>query len=250
VARHLDILLVDETPYFRELGALFLARSGQVRAVPDAKCAFEAVEAAIPDLVIADLDARGDGDQRLLTQLRELPQLAQKPFIALIGDHSAEAHALATRAGATDVLTKPLSRSALLESVGRLARQDGPVGRPRAPLREPVRIRLDAGDCWGTLRNVSRSGVFVDAPGVFAQEIAAQGELEIDFRLPGTQQLFSPTAEVVWRQPLDADTAASENAENPSAHVGLGMRFLALDADSLHELDDFVHEFAAPNING
>ena len=94
------------------------------------------------------------------------------------------------------------------------------------PLSEPLQLQVAGASTLGTLRNVSRGGVFVDAP----EPIAADVEVRLDFSLPGTNRTLEPTAQVAWR---------AEPRDHPLG-VGLGMRFLGLDSASVRVLEEFV----------
>ncbi len=56
------ILLADDAPMFRELGSVFLARSGRVVTAEDGHQGLEALRTEKPSVVVADLDMpRMDG---------------------------------------------------------------------------------------------------------------------------------------------------------------------------------------------
>jgi hypothetical protein len=77
----------------------------------------------------------------------------------------------------------------------------------------PVHIRAANAEAWGTSRNLSRGGMFVECEG----DVGAD-ELGLEFRLPGSADPLCPTARVIWRRP------------QAGAPTGLGVRFLELDA--------------------
>jgi uncharacterized protein (TIGR02266 family) len=225
------ILLVDDTPWFRELGAVFLARSGRVVTAGAASEALVSARAQRPDLVIADYSMPGASGADLCRALRNDPELRDIPVIIVIRGNDPADHACAVRSGANDVLTKPLSRFSLLESVSRLTRAGSPGGQPRVPMSEPLQLRIADTRTHATLRNVSRGGVFIDAP----EPIARNVEVSLDFCLPGTKRRLEPTAQVVW----------SAAPRNHPLGVGLGMRFLDLDTPSVRLLEEFVFANAA-----
>jgi len=173
-----------------------------------------------------DLELSGCDGAELCRQIRKHPDLAWTPVVIAIGSRSPAEHARAIRAGATDVLTKPLSESALLESVSRLTHTDRPQGRPRVEVAAPVQI--DGASAWGTLRNLSRGGAFVETP----SPIASNREVRLDFRVPGSRRAVHPTARVVW----------SRRSTTQDRPVGQGLQFLDVDRASLSAIEQFVGE--------
>ena len=92
-----------------------------------------------------------------------------------------------------------------------------------------VQIRRANAEAWGTARNLSRGGIFVEAEA----PVAPGAEVALEFTLPETTVWLSPTAEVVWRR--------ESHGELPA---GLGLRFLALDGASARQIDSYVYERA------
>jgi DNA-binding response OmpR family regulator len=162
-------------------------------------------------------------------EIRSAPASAGTAVVVLAGG-DAEEHARAVRAGASDVLAKPISRLALVESVQRFLCDGWPRGLPRAPLDAPVQVRAAGASRWATARNVSRGGMFLEGESLPADP----GELALEFALPDGPRRLAPTAQVVWRR--------SPRGDRP----GAGVRFVALDRESAHRLDAFVHEHSAP----
>ena len=89
----------------------------------------------------------------------------------------------------------------------------------------PGRIRTAGSQQEGTLRNLSRGGVFVEA----SCDLPVDSEVELAFRLPETDTEVVARATVVWHR-LDEGVP------------GFGARFLDLDRDLAGHLDDYVHE--------
>ncbi|MCG8588154.1 MAG: response regulator [Proteobacteria bacterium] len=228
------ILIVDDVSIFRELGALFLARSGRVLTAEDAMRGWELVECHRPDLVICDLEMPGADGASLCRRIKQHPEHRPTPVVLMLGTNTAEARARAVRAGADDLLGKPISRVHLIETVNRYLRYEVVRGLPRVDLDVPVRLVVDGGrsalpakERWGTLRNVSRDGVFVEMP----ETLEPRTEVELQFALPDAGREFASTALVVWRS--DRGVPGLE---------GMGLRFLDIDSDSAHALEDYVLE--------
>ncbi len=125
------ILVVDDAPVFRELGSLFLARSGQVITASYGGEALVAMERERPDVVMTDLHMPGmDGDV-LCREIKSDPNLCQTPVIVVTGGVSADERSRAVLAGADDVISKPIRRSALIQAVNRLLLASSCQGLPR-----------------------------------------------------------------------------------------------------------------------
>jgi uncharacterized protein (TIGR02266 family) len=227
------ILVVDDTPLFRDLESLFLARSGRVITARDANEGLAALRRERPDVAVIDLHMPGTGGDALCRTIKADPELSSTPVILVTGSDAPEDHALAIRAGADDVLAKPLSRVTLIHAVNRFLRTPVLRGLARVRLETAVRIRLPDEDAWGTARNLSRGGIFVE----LEHAISPSTEVELEFRLPDAPTPLAPTAQVVWHRP-----------GAPGAPMGLGLQFLALDGASAHQIEAFVYEHlpAAP----
>jgi len=222
------LLVVDDSPIFLELESTFLSRIGRVTIARTAKEALELAQRERPDVVIADLHMPEIPGDILCRNLKSDPDLARTPVILVTGHNHAEDHERAVRAGADDVVNKPINRLQLIQAVNRFL---------KLAVRGLVRVSLEADVCvdrggqqvWGRARNVSRGGMFIES------EITPDPstELELDFKLPDSNRPISPTAQVVWRRSARSGSAS-----------GIGVRFLKLDPDASREIDDFVYERA------
>jgi len=224
------ILIVDDVPLFRELEALFLARCGRVVTASSAGQALEIAARECPAVIVLDAHLPDVGGEELCRRLKRRAPMTQVPIVIVTGSGTAEEYAAAIRAGADDVLPKPLSRMALVETVQRFTRFPEPRGLPRADFRTPVHIRAKGTEAWGTARNLSRGGMFVEC-----EEAPPSDEVELEFRLPGCADPLRPSALVVWRRSGD------------DVPPGFGVRFVALDAPAARRLDAYVHEWAHPD---
>jgi len=223
------ILFVDDVAMFRELGALFLARSGKVVTAADGEEALAIARKDRPVMILSDLAMPGMDGSELCAAVKMDPELSGIPVILIMASELAADHARAIHAGADDVLSKPLNRVTLLETVNRFLRFSSVRGLPRVEIDAPVRIRCGAIESWGQARNVSRGGLFVEA----ALSVPPRAEVALEFELPDTLQRFAPTARVVWQR--------NDQGGQPP---GIGLRFVGLDARSARYLDDYVHERA------
>ena len=223
------ILMVDDVPMFRELGALFLARTGKVLLAGDGQQALDIVRRQRPDLVIADLRMPHMEGDDLCRAIRAESEIEQTPVIIMISPASAGDRTRAVLAGANDVLDKPLGRVALTECVNRFLRHGLGEGLPRVDLKAPVRMLNDVGEAWGTVRNISRGGIFIESDAWFSPRT----EVCLRFKLPDAESdmELAPLAQVVWHK----------QEATPHLPKGMGMRFLEIDAKTMRSVDDYVY---------
>jgi DNA-binding response OmpR family regulator len=161
------ILLVDDLEMFRELGAIFLARSGPVDLASSAVEAREIASDRPPRIVIADMHLPDMPGTELCRLFKTQPEFEEPRVLLLARPDSREDHAEAVRAGADEVLFKPLERDSLIASVRRLTDFSTPRGLPRARIDQRVEITARGTRVEGNVRNVSRGGALVDTSAHF-----------------------------------------------------------------------------------
>lgn len=221
------ILVADDAPMFREIETVFLGRTAQIVTACDGDEALEIAERDRPDLVLTDLSMGNvDGDE-FCRNLRAHPDLRRTPVVIVTSGRSDE-HERAVRAGADDVVEKPLNRVLLLQVVNRLLRQTV-RGLPRVVLETDVRVREGTTEGWARSRNISRGGMFIEAE----TPLEPDTELDLEFCVPDTDHWLRPTARVAWRRP-DPETGIT----------GLGLQFLKLDRHASRWLEEYVYEMA------
>lgn len=225
------ILVVDDLPMFRELGSIFLSRYGRVITAATGGETLEAVRRERPDVIVLDFHLPDMDSETLCREILALGSPERPGMVVAICNGDSADHERAIRAGATDVLTKPLSRVSLVETVNRLIRFPEVRGMARVDHAATVRVLMEEGERWGTMRNLSRGGMYLEA----SWSAPPESEMQLEFRLPEVGKPLSPTAKVIWsRTRLDGVVA------------GMGVRFLALDAASARTLDSFVYERFVP----
>ncbi len=223
------ILLVDDAALFRDLGSLFLARTGEVVTARDGVEALARIAHERPQVVVADLDMpRLDGAE-LCRRIKAAPEMRAIPVILVTSGDEAEHRARAVRAGADDVIAKPISRIALIQAVNRFLRGTGLRGLTRVPMVAEVHIHGVVDVSHGIARNLSRGGIFIEVE----RTANPDTEVQLQFELPDSRAPIAPTAEIIWCRPRTADHAA-----------GMGMRFLALDRSSAMRIDEYVYQRA------
>lgn len=226
MARRRTILIVDDIPMFRELGSVFLARTGIVITANDGKQGLETTRRQRPDLVITDLHMPEMDGAQLCREIKADPELEDIPVIIMVGSSDPQDRGTAVRAGADDLLPKPLSRIALVDAVTRFLAYDLVRGLPRVEVEAPVCLTAGEETSFGVLRNLSRGGAFVEIERVLEPET----EVELQFALPDGRLEVAPSAEVVWQRP-------------PNGHPpGVGLRFLDFEGRAARLLDDYVWE--------
>jgi uncharacterized protein (TIGR02266 family) len=166
--------------------------------------------------------------------------LASTPFLMLVSGAGGSERKLAIRAGADDVLAKPLSRASLISAVARYLSASRVCGLPRIDLAVPVTLTVADRDERGVVRNLSRGGLFVET----GCRLSADEEVGLRFRLPGSSSLLAPSAFVVWCSEGGHRAAAGSLSQRPVR--GVGLRFLQIDSPSVRTLEDFVYTQGGP----
>ena len=105
------VVLVDDDSAITMMGELLLARAGiaPVHVFNDGASALGHMQAALPDLLITDLNMPGMSGADLLAAVRGHAKLSQIPVVVLTADGRADHHDQLLRAGATQVWLKPFS---------------------------------------------------------------------------------------------------------------------------------------------
>jgi CheY-like chemotaxis protein len=222
------ILVVDDAPMFRELESLFLARSGRVITAADGEEALATARRERPDVIVTDLSMPGLSGDVLCRRIKRDPDLGRTPVIIVTSQHDGAEHERAVRAGADDVVEKPVNRVSLIQTVNHFLRL-AERGLVRVPLETDVKLALPGQETWGRSRNISRGGIFVELSHASPEP---ETELQIEFALPDAGAPLSPTAKVVWRR-LESE-----------ARAGVGLQFLRLGGNAARLLDEFIYERA------
>ena len=115
-----DILIVDDEADIRDLISDLLEDEGySARTAHDADSAFQAIEAAAPDLIILDIWLQGsrmDGIEILKSVKRDNPGI---PIVIISGHGNIEVAVAAVRQGAYDFIEKPFNMDQLMVVVTR-----------------------------------------------------------------------------------------------------------------------------------
>jgi DNA-binding response OmpR family regulator len=138
--KKIRILIIDDDIGFRDLLRLHLsARGYQVQVAEDGVTGGRALLAETPDLIISDVNMPFLDGFELLSLMRGDESTAAIPVILLSGRSDGDTMAKAVELGASDFLTKPVTRDQLLESVEAcLARAKGRSAPPDYGSTPPV----------------------------------------------------------------------------------------------------------------
>ncbi len=221
------ILLADDAAMFRELGAVFLARTGRVVSAANGYQSLDLLHTEKPSVIVADLDMPCMDGEELCRRIKSDPETAHLPVILVTSTD--DGHQRAVSAGADDVIAKPISRIMLIQAVNRFLSEQPVRGLTRVTLDAPVHIVHPREHHWGVVRNLSRGGLYVEA----GTPMAPSTEVSLEFELPDDDLPLAPTARVVWRR-----------EGRPNQPAGMGLQFLSLDRESADRLDSFVYQHA------
>jgi two-component system KDP operon response regulator KdpE len=147
------ILVVDdEEQILRAVRRALVARGYEVVTASDGEEGLAELEAAMPDLVVLDLNLPGiDG----MDVCRRIRTWSKVPILILSVREDEAGKVQALDLGADDYLTKPFGVEELLARVRALLRRSRPEDAP-PPVFEVEGLRIDLGD-----RRISREGVDV-----------------------------------------------------------------------------------------
>jgi CheY-like chemotaxis protein len=120
-----QILVIDDDDQIRSFLVEALGAFGfEVSQAKDGQAALRIIEAAVPDLIISDIDMPCLDGYGLLGAVRDMPNAAAVPFILMTGTDSRKRFRRGMVSGADDYLLKPFTATDLVEAVlSRMARQ-------------------------------------------------------------------------------------------------------------------------------
>ena len=120
-----NILVIDDDAEVRDVVVKTLRHFGfGTRDAEDGRAGIELALAETPDLIICDIRMPKLDGFKTLSAIRDLPEVANVPFIFLTANIDKDSMRRGMTSGADDYLTKPFTQEELLEAVtSRLARQ-------------------------------------------------------------------------------------------------------------------------------
>lgn len=121
------IVVIEDDVGFLDLLRVHLASAGhEVLAAQDAALGLRAVITEGPDLILLDLTVPYLDGFEMIKALRNDPATQRIPVVVLTGRGDDETYAEARRLGASQFLTKPVTRDALIRAI------DTQLGAPKA----------------------------------------------------------------------------------------------------------------------
>jgi CheY-like chemotaxis protein len=110
------VLLVEDAPFLRyAFGRLLRLHGFEVMEANDGREALECVDAFQPELVVTDLMMPVMDGVELIERLRANPATASLPVVAITADATESTERKARKAGAIDIITKPIDLPVLLD---------------------------------------------------------------------------------------------------------------------------------------
>ncbi len=144
------VLVVDDDPHIRDLLSFALGKAGmRVSEAEDGEAAFAAVERAVPDLMILDINMPRLDGLDLCRRLRGSGgALAHLPILFLSSRDDAVDRIVGIEIGGDDYVVKPFSPREVVARVGAILKRGVPAPPPLpASVLRQGRLRLD-GDAW------------------------------------------------------------------------------------------------------
>jgi putative two-component system response regulator len=121
------VLLVEDAPFLRyAFGRLLRLQGFDVREANDGQDALDCLAEFRPQLVLTDLMMPVMGGLDLIKILRERPETAMIPVVAITADATRQVEEQARKAGAADFIAKPVDLPELLQRLRMLI----PAGTP------------------------------------------------------------------------------------------------------------------------
>lgn len=140
---HTLLLADDSVTIQRVIELTFADEDVDVVAVSDGDQAIQRIEAAPPDIVLADIGMPGKNGYEVAQHIRQTPRLAHIPVVLLTGAFEPVDQARADEAGCNGVLAKPFEPQLVIGRVKELlaksqARTDGSATETAPPWSEPT----------------------------------------------------------------------------------------------------------------
>ena len=135
---HTLLLADDSVTIQRVIELTFADEDVDVVAVSDGDQAIQRIEAAPPDIVLADIGMPGKNGYEVAQHIRQSPRLAHIPVVLLTGAFEPVDQARAAEAGCDGVLAKPFEPQLVIGRVKELlakshSKADAPVAAPAMP---------------------------------------------------------------------------------------------------------------------
>jgi CheY-like chemotaxis protein len=207
-----NILIVDDDPNTRQLYKALLTPFGHaVREAVDGVDGLSLAQTTKPDLILSDIVMPSMNGYEFVCALRKLPGLDAIPVIFQSASFlDREAHALGTKCGVYDFISKPCEPERVLETVNRVLRLPLALAPPPSltPTKDPIPLLIDA---------FHEKGMELDTA---KMRLAALLELGLQMSYcTAPQELLETTARAA-RKIIGADYAAVGTLEDNDAEFG------------------------------
>ena len=121
------IVVIEDDVGFLDLLRVHLVSAGhEVRAAEDAVLGLRAIITEAPDLILLDLNVPYLDGFEMIKALRNDPATTEIPVVVLTARADDETFAEARRLGASQFLTKPVTRDALIRAIDTQLAASGP----------------------------------------------------------------------------------------------------------------------------
>lgn len=128
-ARDVCVLVVEDNPINQKMmTALFAALDIDIHIAEDGRSGVEMARELRPECIFMDLQMPEMNGFEATRQIRQIPELADTPIVALSADAFSEQRQAAYEAGITDYLTKPLFIDKLVPVLNKYLRRDTSTG--------------------------------------------------------------------------------------------------------------------------
>ena len=210
---HTLLLADDSVTIQRVIELTFADEDVQVIAVSDGDQAIARIDAAPPDIILADVGMPGKSGYEVAEHVKQSPHLAHIPVVLLTGAFEPIDQARAAEAGCEGVLAKPFEPQAVIGRVKQLLSRSGQgpkrIEAPKAPNAPPP------AEVFGA----SVADELFGAPRPASPVPASAGELNNYFdRLDQAfANLASPSSPARNEPPADADWFQTLNTPGAAA---------------------------------
>ena len=117
------VFIVDDNDANLTLAASILEEKYRVLTMPSAQKMLSLLEKKLPDLILLDIEMPEMTGMEAIVQLKENPKWKEIPVVFLTGWIDDKVRAEAMKAGALDIIGKPIVHSVLLECVMKYIKQ-------------------------------------------------------------------------------------------------------------------------------
>ena len=223
----MNILLVDDTELFLDLGKSFLSRSSftvsTARSGPEA---LMAIRSSRPTLVILDLLMPGmDGDE-VCRKIKSDPLTNTIPIIMVCSNQNPELRERCYAAGCDAFVSKPLRKDEVLDAIEKtviIAKRRF----PRIPTHLLSNVTHDGETSQLWIQSISRGGIFLETD----PPPPVDTDMEVTFSLPGVKEKINAKVKVRWQGTVRED--------GPS---GVGCQFIQMDDPMADIIGNYVNE--------